>query len=199
LIFKAASLTNWIPACAGMTVFFIIGISSQPLSRRNLERLQRKLLVYHVDRPLLNPIIGAHSPLGLVRTLFDRLNTLVGDRLSIELLLDDPVPETWLFNRSLVEMTLLNALRHAVAHARSTIRIEADLRDGLLAMGIHDDSLANPEESVAAEPAAGGDLELDLRVAGLVARLHQSQGRRGAVQQYRLYLNTGAVFSLLLP
>jgi signal transduction histidine kinase len=170
------------------------------ICQRSVERLQQALLIYKADRQALHPVIDAYPPLDLLRELGDNASSLARNRLTVETLIGDQVPDLWFFDRSLVEMAMLNAIHNALAYARSTIRIEADMREGCLAFTVRDDSNGFPEQILACRGenagSGGKGTGLGLRFARLIAELHENRGRIGTLQ---LYNDTGAVFSLLLP
>lgn len=170
------------------------------ICQRSADRLQQALLIYKADRQALRPVVDAYSPLDLLRELGDSANSLARNRLTVEILVGDQVPDLWFFDRSLVELAVLNAIHNALAYARSTIRIEADMQEGCLAFTVRDDSNGYPEQILACggENAVCGatGTGLGLRFARLIAELHENQGRTGTL---RLYNDAGAVFSLLLP
>lgn len=170
------------------------------ICRRSVERLQQALLIYKADRQALHPVIDAYSPLDLLRELGDNANSLARNRLAVEILLGDQVPDLWFFDRGLVELALLNAIHNALAYARSRIRIEADMQDGFLAFTVRDDSDGYPEQilAYAGEYAASGGkgTGLGLRFAQIIAELHENRGRIGSL---RLCNDSGATFRLLLP
>jgi signal transduction histidine kinase len=170
------------------------------ICQRSVERLQQALLVYKADHHTLNPVIDAYPPLDLLRELGDTTRSLARNRLTVETLVGDQVPDLWFFDWNLVEMAMLNAIHNALAYARTTIRIEADMEDGYLAFKVRDDSSGYPEQILACggdDAISGGKgTGLGLRFARLIAELHENQGRVGNL---RLYNDNGAVFSLLLP
>lgn len=170
------------------------------ICQRSVERLQQALLIYKADRHELRPNIDAHSPLDLLRELGDNASSLARNRLSVETLLGEQVPDIWFFDRSLVEMAILNAIYNALAYARSSIRIEADMLDNYLVITVRDDSNGYPERILAYDGeqafSGGQGTGLGLRFAQLIAELHENKGRVGSL---RLYNDAGAVFSLLLP
>lgn len=170
------------------------------ICQRSVERLQQALLVYKADRQMLHPAIDAYSPLDLLRELGDSASSLARNRLTVNTLVGERVPDIWFFDRSLVEMALINAIHNALAYARASIRIEADLEGDYLAFTVRDDSGGYPENILAYDGAraggAGLGTGLGLRFARLIAELHENQGRVGSL---RLSNDSGAVFSLLLP
>jgi signal transduction histidine kinase len=171
------------------------------ICQRSVERLQQALLVYKAANQSLHPFIDAHSPLDMLRELGDNASSLARNRLKVETLMGDQVPDIWFFDWSLVELAMLNAIHNALAYARSGIRIEADMREGYLAFTVRDDSEAGyPSQvldSAGKSFASGGKgTGLGLRFARLIAELHENQGRSGTLQ---LYNDAGAVFCLRLP
>ena len=170
------------------------------ICQRSVERLQEALLVYKAVDQTLHPFIDAHSPLDMLRELGDNASSLARNRLTVDTLVGDQVPDLWFFDWNLVELAMLNAIHNALAYARSGIRIEADMQDGFLAFTVRDDSEGYPEQVLASageSVASGGKGSgLGLRFARLIAELHENQGRNGTL---RLYNDGGAVFSLLLP
>ncbi len=170
------------------------------ICQRSVERLQQALLIYKAERQALYPVIDAHSPLDLLRELGGNASSLARNRLAIEILVGEQVPELWFFDRTLVEVALLNAIHNALAYARSRIVITADMQEGCLTFTIRDDSDGFPEQilSYRDKDAAlsGKGTGLGLRFAQLIAELHENQGRIGTL---RLHNDAGAVFSMLLP
>ena len=170
------------------------------ICQRSVERLQEALLIYKAADQTLHPFIDAYSPLDMLRELGDNATSLARNRLTVETLVGDQVPDLWFFDWNLVELAMLNAIHNALAYARSGIRIEADMQDGFLAFTVRDDSEGYPQQVLASagESVANGGKGsgLGLRFARLIAELHENQGRTGTL---RLYNDAGAVFSLLLP
>jgi len=172
------------------------------ICQRSVERLQQALLIYKAAGETLHVFIDAHSPLDMLRELGDSTSSLAGNRLTVDILIGDQVPDIWFFDWNLVQMAMLNAIHNALAYARSTIRIEADMQDGCLAFTVRDDSNGFPEQILACagkNAVSSGSAKgtgLGLRFARLIAELHENQGRIGSL---RLYNDAGGVFSLLLP
>ena len=170
------------------------------ICQRSVERLQQALLIYKADREALSPLIDAYSPLDMLRELGDNASSLARNRLTVETLVGEQLPDFWFFDRTLVEMAMLNAIHNALAYARTAIRIEADMQDGYLAFTVRDDSNGYPEQILASggESSVSGSkgTGLGLRFARLIASVHENRGRIGTL---RLYNDAGSVFSLLLP
>jgi K+-sensing histidine kinase KdpD len=170
------------------------------LCQRSVERLQQALLVYKATNNELHPVVDAYSPLDMLRELRDTAQSLARNRLTITTLVGDRVPELWFFDRSLVEMAMVNGIHNSLLHAHSAIRIEADMIDGCLAFSVRDDSKGYPEQILA---SGAGEIHqgsmgtgLGLRFARLIAQAHDNRGRPG---ELRLFNENGAVFQLLLP
>jgi K+-sensing histidine kinase KdpD len=165
-----------------------------------IDRLQQALLIYKANNQQLQPAIDAYSPHDLVRELMERTVALSRGHLRIEAELVADVPAIWFFDRDLIEMALVNAIQNSLAYARSSIRIEASMVEGCLALSVRDDSDGYPEHiltSVATNtPYRATGTGLGLQFARLIVQTHENRGRFG---ELRLYNDSGAVFSLLLP
>ncbi len=170
------------------------------ICQRSVERLQQALLVYKAERQALHPVIDAHSPLDLLCELGGNASSLARNRLNIETLVGEQVPDLWFFDRALVEVALLNAIHNALAYARSRIVIAADVQEGCLTFTVSDDSDGFPAQilSCCGKGALLSNMGtgLGLRFAQMIAELHENQGRIGTL---RLHNDAGAVFSMLLP
>jgi K+-sensing histidine kinase KdpD len=165
-----------------------------------VERLHQALLMYKTSGQPIRPSIDAYSPHELVQHMQARAMGLARGRFRIETRVTGVVPDLWFFDRELVEMALINAIHNALAHARSTIRIEADLQQGCLSLCVRDDSTGYPAHILdpalpKTAPSTTGT-GLGLQFARLIAERHDNQGRRGALC---LTNEGGAVFRLLLP
>ena len=165
-----------------------------------IDRLQQALLIFKANNQQLQPTIDAYSPHDLVREIMERTVALSRDRLHIEAELAADVPAIWFFDRDLIEMALVNAIQNSLAYARSSIRIEASMVEGCLALSVRDDSDGYPEHiltSVATNtPYRATGTGLGLQFARLIVQTHENRGRFG---ELRLFNDSGAVFSLLLP
>lgn len=174
--------------------------SARLICRRSAERLQQALLMYKASRGLLRPMIDAHAPLDFLREMDDTARSLARGRLTVETFLGDQVPDLWFFDRSLVELALLNAVHNALAYAQASLRLEADVQDGGLLFTVRDDSRGYPESLLASDDLDSVESTkgtgLGLRFARLIADLHENQGRHG---ELRLFNEGGAVFQLWLP
>lgn len=174
--------------------------SARLLCQNVIGRLHQALLIYKAANHQLHPVLDAYSPHDLVQEIAASTETLAHGRLRIEVAIAENLPILWFFDRDLIEMALINAIHNALVHARSTIRIEAALDAGRLALCVIDDSPGYPEhilESVAgAGPYHATGTGLGLQFARLIAHSHDNQGRRG---ELRLGNVSGALFCLLLP
>jgi len=165
-----------------------------------VDRLQQALLVYKAINQQIHPAIDAYSPHDLLQEIRDRAAALSRGRFQVEAALSPEVPAIWFLDRDLIEMALINAIQNSLAYARSSIRIEAGMAEGCLALTVRDDSDGYPEHiltSVATNtPYRATGTGLGLQFARLIAQSHDNQGRTG---ELRLRNDSGAVFSLLLP
>lgn len=163
-------------------------------------RLQQALLVYKAINQQIHPAIDAYSPHDLLQEIRDRAAALSRGRFRVEAALSPEVPAIWFLDRDLIEMALINAIQNSLAYARSSIRIEAGMEEGCLALTVRDDSDGYPEHiltSVATNtPYRATGTGLGLQFARLIAQSHDNQGRTG---ELRLRNDQGAVFTLLLP
>lgn len=170
------------------------------LCQEVINRLQQALLIYKAVNQQIHPAIDAYSPHDLVHEIKDQAAALSRGRLRVDASLSPEVPAIWFLDRDLIEMALINAIQNSLAYARSSIRIEADMVEGSLALSVRDDSDGYPEHiltSVATNTAyRSTGTGLGLQFARLIAQSHDNQGRRG---ELRLHNDAGAVFSLLLP
>ena len=170
------------------------------LCQEVVDRLQQALLIYKANNQPIHPAIDAYSPHDMVHEIRDRTAALSRNRLRVEATLNPDVPAIWFLDRDLIEMALINAIHNSLAYARSSIRIEASMAEGCLALTVRDDSNGYPEHvltSVATNtPYRATGTGLGLQFAKLIAQSHDNQGRLG---ELRLHNDLGAVFSLLLP
>ncbi len=175
-------------------------VMARQLCEGVVDRLHQALLVYKAGTRPVCPTLDAYSPHDLVQQIEARANALARGRFRIDTAVAEGLPALWFFDRDLIEMALINAIHNALAYARSTIRIEADLKDGCLALSVRDDSPGYPGH-ILAGPVDGGTYPttgtgLGLQFARLIAQSHGNRGRPG---ELRLYNDAGAVFCLLLP
>jgi len=165
-----------------------------------VDRLHQALLIYKAGNQQLHPAIDAYSPHDLVNEIRERAAALARGRLHVEAVLSAEVPALWFLDRDLIEMALINAIQNSLAHARSSIRIEAGMEEGCLALSVRDDSAGYPEHilsSVASNTAyRATGTGLGLQFSRLIAQSHDNRGRLG---ELRLRNDPGAVFCLLLP
>jgi len=174
--------------------------SARLLCQGVVDRLQQALRVYKaIDQPI-RPSIDAWSPHDAVNEIRDRAASLSRGRIRVEAVLAQEVPAIWFFDRDLVEMALINAIHNSLAYARSSLRIEASMLEGCLALSVRDDSPGYPAHILAgASTDSSGHTRqtgLGLQFSRLIAESHDNRGRRG---ELRLHNDQGAVFCLLLP
>lgn len=166
-----------------------------------VDRLHQALLIYRAADHEIHPNVDAYSPLELVERVAARASALAHGRFCIRTAVASDMPALRFFDRDLVEMALLNAIHNALAHARSTIAVEAAVTDGYLELTVRDDSTGYPEH-VLASVAEGMPCRatvgtgLGLQFARLIAERHVDRARRG---ELRLRNDGGAVFCLRLP
>lgn len=165
-----------------------------------VDRLQQALQIYKTISQQIQPAIDAYSPHDVVREIHDRAAALARGRIHVKATLAPDVPEIWFFDRDLVEMAMINAIHNSLKYARSSLRIEANMVEGSLALTVRDDSPGYPEPVLAGaameipnQTKASG---LGLQFSKLIAQSHENRGRQGAL---RLHNDQGAVFCLLLP
>lgn len=174
--------------------------SARLLCQNVVDRLHQALLIYKAANQPIHPVLDAYSPHDLVQEIAASAKALAHGRLRVETAIAGDTPVLWFFDRDLVEMALVNAIHNALAHARSTIRVEAEMDADCLALRVRDDSPGYPEhilESVAeGRSYAATGTGLGLQFARLIAQSHDNRGRQG---ELRLGNDPGAVFSLLLP
>jgi signal transduction histidine kinase len=170
------------------------------LCQRVVERLQQALLIYKSANGPIQPAIDAYSPEDLLRELRDTADSLAHGRLRVETRLDPAVPAIWFFDRSLIDMALINAIHNSLAYARATIYVGAEMDAGGLVLSVSDDSPGYPEHilhSVASgTPYQATGTGLGLQFAKLIAETHVNQGRVG---ELRLSNEPGAVLRMWLP
>jgi K+-sensing histidine kinase KdpD len=170
------------------------------LCQRVVERLQQALLIYKAANGQIHPAIDAYSPEDLVRELRDTAVSLARGRLQVHCGIAAETPAIEFFDRTLIEMALINAIHNALAYARSAIWIEAAVEAGRLTFSVRDDSDGFPEHILSGfagnTPSPSGGTGLGLQFARMIAETHTNQGRVG---ELRLANQNGAVFCLLLP
>jgi len=175
-------------------------VAARQLCEGVADRLHQALLIYKAASQRIRPTLDAYSPHDLVHQIGARANALARGRFRIEMAVAEDLPALWFYDRDLIEMALINAIHNALAYARSTIRIEAGVEAGCLALRVRDDSPGYPGHILAsradggAYPATGTGL--GLQFARLIAQSHDNRGSSG---ELRLYNDCGAVFCLLLP
>lgn len=170
------------------------------LCQRVIDRLLQALLVYKAHNKALSPMVDAYSPRDLAHELHDTAASLARGRLRVEVQMAEGVPEIWFFDRSLVEMALINAIHNSLGYAKNRIRIGMAMADGMLEISVWDDSDGYPEHVLQAfterQAYRSTGTGLGLQFAQLIAEAHENRGRRGDL---RLSNQDGALFTLRLP
>jgi signal transduction histidine kinase len=165
-----------------------------------IDRLQQALLIYKAANGQIHPSIDAYSTEDFVHELRDTTASLSHGRLQVETHIDAAVPAIWFFDRTLIEMALVNAIHNSLAYARSKITIEAEMEAGGLLLSVRDDSPGFPEHvlhSVANDtPYRSTGTGLGLQFAKMIVQTHENRGRKG---ELRLSNAPGALFQLLVP
>lgn len=170
------------------------------LGQRVSERLMQALFLYKSEQGgiTLNAV-DAYSPHDLLDELAVQMRSL-NRNLMVDVVVDDDVPPFWFFDRNMLEMALVNALHNSLSYARKQVELRARLREGMLAIGVRDDSDGYPAhilEAVAEDrPLQSNGTGLGLRFARLIAQAHHNEGRIG---ELRLYNENGAVFEISVP
>ena len=102
----------------------------------------------------------------------------------------------WLLDRELINDSLVNALQNARRHARSAVRLTAQVTPGWLNLRVEDDGDGFDAERLRNPEAGSG---IGLSVSRRLARLHQAGGQQGRLELSNGGALGGAVFSLWLP
>jgi len=170
------------------------------LCQKVIDRLQQALLIYKATQQKLTPAIDVYSPMDLLHELRDTAVSLARGRLQVEVHVADDLPEIWFFDRTLIEMALINAIHNSLSYAKSVIRISAHRDAQNLIISVHDDSPGFPEHMLQSfatnQPYASTGTGLGLQFAQVIAQAHENEGRQGRLQ---LRNEHGAVFSLIVP
>jgi K+-sensing histidine kinase KdpD len=170
------------------------------LCQRVIDRLQQALLFYKAQHQAIVPTVEAYSPLDVVQSLADTAASLARNRLQVDIQADQSAPAVWFFDRTLVEMALLNALHNSLSYAQSRITLRLAKMGDDLEIAVLDDSGGYPEHVLQAfaerQPYRAAGTGLGLQFAQIVAEAHENRGRRG---QVLLSNEGGALFRLRLP
>lgn len=165
-----------------------------------IDRLQQALMIYKAANGQIQPVIDAFSTEDFLHELRDTAASMSHGRFQVETRIDAAVPAIWFFDRTLIEMAMVNAIHNSLAYARSKISIEAEMDAGGLLLSVRDDSTGFPEHilrSVASDESyRSTGTGLGLQFAKLIVQTHENRGRTG---ELRLRNENGAVFQLLVP
>ncbi len=167
------------------------------------DRMVQLLLLFEVRDGELKPQYEAHNPEDFLLELRENARAWAGERLRIEMR-DDAAPDYWYFDRTLLEMAMMNALHNAFRHARQEIILSAGMHDGMLQLSVSDDGAGYPQgilHSAGDErlPVSQDGTGLGLFFAGKIANAHNNRGVRGRLKLDNASSGGGAVFSILLP
>ena len=167
------------------------------------DRMVQLLLLFEVREGDLKPQYEAHNPQDFLLELRENARAWAGERLRIEMR-DDEAPDYWYFDRTLLEMAMMNALHNAFRHARQAIVLSAGMHDGMLRLSVSDDGAGYPPailHSAGDErlPVSHDGTGLGLYFAGKIANAHNNRGVMGRLKLDNASSGGGAVFSILLP
>ncbi len=170
------------------------------LCQRTSERLMQALFVYkHFHDDTVLNAVDAYPLEDFLEEMAIQARSLRAN-LNIEIHIDETLPALWFFDRNMLEMALLNGLHNSLTYARERVQIRAGLEDGMLCIGIEDDSSGYPEhilEAIATgKPLKASGTGLGLRFASMIARAHTNEGHQGRL---RLRNDPGAIFEMLIP
>ena len=146
----------------------------------------------------------AWSPIEIVEELEHEAVSLAGERIDVQVVAPDLVPQYWFFDRELVTMALGGALHNALTHAVRSVSLDYAVRDGYFGLSVIDDAGAFPVELLqGARPLLErGDCNgnaLGVHFARLVAMLHVNGARHGRVELQNRSDAPGTRFTLWLP
>jgi signal transduction histidine kinase len=176
--------------------------AARATSRRVSERLVQMLTLYKMRQDRLAVNLEAQSPQDFIEQLAAEANALARGRLDIRTRCD-AAPPFWFFDRSLIELALMNALHNALAYARGGIEIGAEERDGCLILSVTDDSPGYPahilDTPISPQSSSRGGTGLGLYFSQVAARSHENGDQRGELMLSNRSEQGGALFELKLP
>ena len=147
------------------------------------------------------------------QSVFDLINEAVIqvqavlDFKGIRLTVDCPPHLDWYFDRDLMTGVLLNALNNACHYTQDCIRVSASVADGQLTLRLEDNGPGYPAQLLSHDAVAAnkrvnffnGSTGLGFHFSDQVARLHQNQGRHGALAIENGGAYGGGCFVVTLP
>lgn len=172
------------------------------LAQRVSDRMVQMLLLFELQTERINPQYEAYNPADFLAELRENARTWANDRLQI-VSEEDGAPDFWYFDRSLVEMAMMNALHNAVHHAVGKLILRAGMRHGRMVLEVEDDGPGYPATVLSASreqtlPVSQDGTGLGLYFSALIAKAHVNQERQGELFLHNAATG-GAVFSLQLP
>ena len=167
------------------------------------DRMVQLLLLFEVREGDLKPQYEAHNPVDFLLELRENARAWASERLNIEMRSEE-VPDYWYFDRTLLEMAMMNALHNAFRHARHAIVLSAGMHDGMLQLSVSDDGSGYPDDILHSAgdqrlPVSHDGTGLGLFFAGKIASAHSNRGVKGHLRLDNAPSGGGAVFSILLP
>ncbi len=166
------------------------------------DRMVQMLLLFELQAERLVPQYEAHNPADFLAELRENARSWVDGHLRIDSE-EDGAPDYWYFDRSLVEMAMMNALHNAVRHASARLVLRTGVRNGRLLFEVEDDGAGYSASVLSAQqdeplPVSQDGTGLGLYFSALIARAHVNKGQHGELLLHNGEAG-GAVFSLLLP
>lgn len=157
-------------------------------------RLLRALTFYRV---LTDGVSLGITPVAVCSILEDGLAVCAAQlgQFGVEVDFDCTVNEVWPLDRDLIVDLISNAAQNAARHARSRIRVAAEVCEGALLFTVEDDGPGFASLDLAEIHRHG----TGLYVAQRIAYLHVRDGRHGEVRLRNHGRLDGAVFELRLP
>lgn len=169
------------------------------------DNLLQLMTLYRLDREAYPFDPAEHQTGEFCRELAERVASLAEQR-DIALHLTCAEELFWWFDRELVFNAVLQALHNALIYSQRRIDLSCAVRDGMLEIRVEDDGPGYPPELLARADAIGrgdcretGSTGLGLYFSGVVARLHENQGRRGHARLDNRSRLGGSAFVLCLP
>jgi signal transduction histidine kinase len=176
---------------------------AQSLCQRISSEAIQILILYRAEvsgNMYLNAV-DIYSPQEFVAELAETAISFSRGRLKVTAHADDDVPTEWPFDRNFLNFALMNAVHNALQYAKSEVRFELGMEDGMLRIGVSDDSGGYPEHIIASDVADVKNIKagsgLGLRFANFIAKAHENNGKSGFVRLRNE--ENRAVFELLIP
>lgn len=124
-----------------------------------------------------------HSPCDFIIELANVTMGHARNRLEITADADENVPDIFFFDRSLLELAIMNGVYNCLKYAKTNIHFGLGMDDGMLKISISDDSGGFPSQILECnidemKPTKGGT-GLGLHFASLIAQAHKAPGKSG--------------------